>query len=284
MKKIGIILKPNAVGVNEPIKHLTQWLAQQGKEVVLDTETAKIIGKKSTHTQDQIPSMVDMIIVLGGDGTLLSVARLSAGLGVPILGANLGGLGFLTEVTMDEIYSTLQKIFENNYVVDERVLLKTQVIRSGKKVEESISLNDVVLSKGNFARLISLEIRTNGQLITFIRGDGLIVSTPTGSTAYSLSTGGPILHPSIEAILLTPISPHTLTNRPVVIPLKSHLEVILKTQEEGPLAILDGQVCFPLQFGDILKIEREEHTVQLLRSPEKNFYEVLRKKLKWGDG
>jgi len=283
VKRIGIIVKPQATGVKDILSALVQWLSQQGKEVVIDEETAQLGGGQSPHPKSKIPSMVDMIIVLGGDGTLLGVARLAAGFNVPLLGANFGGLGFLTEVTLEEIQSILLKIFSNNYVIDERVLLQIQIIRKGKKVAESNALNDVVVSKGTLVRMISLEIRTNGDLITSIRGDGLIVSTPTGSTAYSLSAGGPILHPSVEALLLTPISPHMLTNRPVVIPLSARVEVILKSQEKGPLAIIDGQVGFELFPGDHLEISRGEHTIHLIRSPEKNYYEVLRKKLKWGE-
>ncbi len=163
-------------------------------------------------------------------------------------------------------------------------MLRTEIVRKGEQVEGSMALNDVVVSKGPLVRMIALEIRTNGNLITSIRGDGLIISTPTGSTAYSLSAGGPILHPSVEALLITPISPHMLTNRPVVIPLTAGIEVVLKTQEEGPLVIFDGQVGVPLHPEDRLNITRGEHTVSLLRSPEKHYYEVLRKKLKWGEG
>ncbi len=225
-----------------------------------------------------------MIIVLGGDGTLLGVARGAAGFEVPILGANLGGLGFLTEVTLEELQIFLKEIFAENYVIDERVLLQTQIIRDGKKTAEFKALNDVVISKGTLTRMIALEIQTNGDLITSIRGDGLIVSTPTGSTAYSLSAGGPILYPSVEALLLTPISPHMLTNRPVVIPLNTRVEIILKTKDHGPLVIFDGQENFSLASGDRLEISKCEHTAHLIRSPKKNYYEVLRKKLKWGEG
>jgi NAD+ kinase len=284
VKKIGIIVKPQATGVKDILNSLVQWLSEQGKEVIIDEETAQLGGGHSPHPKSKIPSMVDLIIVLGGDGTLLGVARLAAGFDVPILGANFGGLGFLTEVTLEEIQPILLKIFTNNYVIDERVLLQIQIMRNGKKVAESNALNDIVVSKGTLVRMISLEIRTNGDLITSIRGDGLIVSTPTGSTAYSLSAGGPILHPSVEALLLTPISPQMLTNRPVVIPLSARVEVILKTQEKGPLTIIDGQVGFELFPGDLLEISRGKHRVQLVRSPEKNYYEVLRKKLKWGEG
>ncbi len=285
MKKIGIIAKPqNTHAVKEILDVLLPWLDRQGKEAILDSDTASAAGLTSSYQKSRVPSMVEMVIVLGGDGTLLSVARLVEGKDVPILGVNLGGLGFLTEVTVEELYTTLEKIFKNEFVTDDRLMLKATVHRQGERVAHSLVLNDVVLSKGTLARMIKLEIFIDGQFVTALRGDGLILATPTGSTAYSLSAGGPILYPSVEAMLLTPISPHTLTNRPIVIPNNVRVEVVSKTREEGTAVTFDGQVGFSLRHEDVVEISTADSKIKLIRSPQRNYYEVLRRKLKWGEG
>ncbi len=285
MKKIGIIAKPqNAHAVKKILDELLPWLARQDKEAILDSDTASIAGLASPYQKSKVPSLVEMVIVLGGDGTLLSVARLVEGKGIPILGVNLGGLGFLTEVTVEELFSTLGMIFKNEFVTDDRLMLKAVVHRQGEPVAQSLVLNDVVISKGTLARMIQLEIFINKQFVTALRGDGLILATPTGSTAYSLSAGGPILYPSVEAMVITPISPHTLTNRPIVIPNDAHVEVISKTREEGTTVTFDGQVGFSLRHEDVVEIWTAESKIKLIRSPQRNYYEVLRRKLKWGEG
>lgn len=285
MKKIGIIAKPqNSHAVKKILDELLPWLGRQEKEIFLDTDTGSIAGLASPHQKSKIPSLVDMVIVLGGDGTLLSVARLVEGTDVPILGVNLGGLGFLTEVTVEEVFGTLEKVFKNEFVTDDRLMLKGIVHRQGERVAQSLVLNDVVISKGTLARMIKLEIFINRQFVTALRGDGLILATPTGSTAYSLSAGGPIINPSVDAMLITPISPHTLTNRPIVIPNNIHVEVVLKTREEGTAVTFDGQVGFSLRHEDVVEIVTAESKIKLIRSPQRNYYEVLRRKLKWGEG
>jgi NAD+ kinase len=285
MKKIGIIAKPqNTHAVKKILDELLPWLARQEKKAIMDSDTASIAGLASPYQKSKVPSLVDMVIVLGGDGTLLSVARLVEGKGVPILGVNLGGLGFLTEVTVEELLSTLEKIFKNEFVTDDRLMLKATIHRQGERVAESLVLNDVVISKGTLARMIKLEIFINSQFVTALRGDGLILATPTGSTAYSLSAGGPIIYPSVEAMVLTPISPHTLTNRPIVIPNNVHVEVVLKTREEGTTVTFDGQVGFSLRHEDVVEIWTADSKIKLIRSPQRNYYEVLRRKLKWGEG
>ncbi|MBI5042536.1 MAG: NAD(+)/NADH kinase, partial [Nitrospirae bacterium] len=203
MKKIGIITKPHKPEAKEVLQKLISWLDARKLEAVLDVDTAKM-NIKSPHQKSQIASLVDMIIVLGGDGTLLSVARLAVPKGIPILGVNLGGLGFLTEVTLDELYSTLEKVIAGDYVVDERMMLMTHIHRQGERLAQSPVLNDVVINHGIVARMIILDIFVNAKFVTSLRGDGLIISTPTGSTAYSLSAGGPIIHPTVDAIILTP--------------------------------------------------------------------------------
>lgn len=266
------------------VEQLMTWLAQHNKEVHLDIDTAALIGVKTGLPKPKIPPLVDLMIVLGGDGTLLSVARLIENRDVPILGVNLGGLGFLTEVTLDELFLTLEKIFKAEYTPDTRLMIRSQVFRQGERVVSSYCLNDTVISKGVLARMIRLEVSINGQFVTSLRGDGLIVSTPTGSTAYSLSSGGPIINPSVEAMVFTPICPHTLTNRPIVIPSSATVNVTVKSREDGAMVTFDGQVGFTLRPDDVVEITAAEHKITLIRAPEKNFYAILREKLKWGEG
>lgn len=284
MKKIGIIAKPNIGIAKSVLEDLLQFLAQEKKQVIMDGETASIVEHSNAQQKSKIPSLVDMIIVLGGDGTLLSVARLTEGKDVPILGVNLGGLGFLTEITLEELFPTLRKVFKNEFVTDNRFLLKANVHRQGERVAQSFVLNDVIVSKGTLPRMINLEIYIDSQFVTSLRGDGAIIATPTGSTAYSLSAGGPIIYPSTHALVLTPISPHTLTNRPVVIPADVHIEVLIKTREEGSTVTFDGQVGFSLRQEDIIEVSASGSQIKLIRSPDRNHYEVLRRKLKWGEG
>ena len=283
MKKIGIVVKPHTSIGKDILEKLLRYLAKKGKEVVMEQDTAALVGQSSQVRKSEIPGLVDMIIVLGGDGTLLSVSRLVEDRNVPILGVNLGGLGFLTEVTLEEIYPTLDKVFQEDFVTDDRLILKAYVHRQGERVAQSAALNDVVVSKGTLARMIKLEIFIDGQFVTSLRGDGLIVATPTGSTAYSLSAGGPIIYPSVDAIILTPISPHTLTNRPIAVPTKAKVEVIVKTREEGTTVTFDGQVGFSLRQNDTVEISSSENKAKLIRSPSRNHFEVLRRKLKWGE-
>lgn len=274
MKTIGIVLKPVHPQGKAALEKLTHWLQQQGKEAVLIDAAQK----------KQIPRTLDMVIVLGGDGTLLSAARLVEGLDIPILGVNLGSLGFLTEVTLDELYPTLEKIFKNEYVLDPRLMLKSVIRRGKKEFPQPRVLNDIVVSHGTLVKLIRLEIIINHQFVTWLRADGLIIATATGSTAYSLAAGGPIVHPSVDAIILTPISPHTLTNRPIIVPANVQVDVVLKSAEKGPHVTLDGQEVFPLEGDDVIHIEASERRLKLIQSPHRNYYQVLRQKLKWGEG
>ncbi len=275
MKTIGIVLKPDHPQGKSVLEKLSHWLQQQGKEALV-IDVAK---KKPT-----LPPSLDMLIVLGGDGTLLSAARLVERLDIPILGVNLGSLGFLTEVTLDELYPTLERIFQNQYILDPRLMLKSVVRRGEKEHPQPRVLNDIVVSHGTLAKLIKLEIIINHQFVTWLRADGLIISTATGSTAYSLASGGPIVHPSVNAMILTPISPHTLTNRPIIVPAEVEVDVVLKTAEKGALVMLDGQEVFPLEGEDIIHIEASERRLKLIQSPHRNYYQVLRQKLKWGEG
>ena len=282
-KKIGIIAKPHSPDAKPVVEGLVLWLKERQTEVFLDVDTAAVAGLPTIYQKSKIPGLVDMIIVLGGDGTLLSVSRLVEGRDVPILGVNLGGLGFLTEVTLDALYPTLERVFQQEFIPRELLLINAQVVRQGEIVAQSSCLNDAVISKGFLARMIRLETSVNGQFVTSMRGDGLIVSTPTGSTAYSLSSGGPIVHPSVDALILTPICPHTLTNRPIVIPATARVEATLKCADEGAIVTFDGQVGFHLLENDIVTMAASDDRIRLFRSPTKNDYEILRTKLRWGD-
>jgi NAD+ kinase len=285
MKCIGIVAKPAVSEIKIIAEELVAWLRKRDKKVFLDRELAACLRTATEEFHVPLePHSVQLVIVLGGDGTLLSVARLLEGADVPILGVNLGGLGFLTEITIDKIYPTLERIFQGDYTLDQRSMLRTEVIRQGKQIAQSHVLNDVIINKGTLAKMIKLELYSGGHFLSSLRGDGLITSTPTGSTAYSLSAGGPILHPSVNAIILTPICPHTLTQRPIVIPSDEKLEILLKSKEEGAMVTFDGQVGFSLRLGDQIRIETSPGKTKLIRVPGLSYFEVLRDKLHWGEG
>ncbi len=273
MKQIGITLKPNHPQGDETLKSLTQWLQKRDKEVIF-------VGPRN---QNAPPDTLDLLIVLGGDGTFLSAARQVGERDIPLLGVNLGSLGFLTEVPLEELYSSLERIFEKGFREDGRQTLKSEVCREGTLYPQPTVLNDVTIHKGALSKLIHLEIIINGQFVTAIRADGLILSSPTGSTGYSLSSGGPIVHPAVDAILMTPISPHMLTNRPIVVPSASEIHVILKTEGEGPVAMFDGQEVFLLHSNDRVQVTAAKKRLRMILSPERSYYQVLRQKLKWGE-
>ena len=274
LKRIGIVAKPGHERGAKILEELCHWLKERGCEI------ARI---QSPGSQRAVPP-VDMIIVLGGDGTLLSAARLIEGRDIPILGVNLGSLGILTEVTLDELYPVLENILDQKFKVDVRLVLRSVVRRGSTLHPQPVALNDVVINNGTLPKMVRMEIYSSGQFVTHLRADGLIISSPTGSTAYSLSAGGPILHPSVNAIILTPISPHTLTNRPIVIPDHEKVEVIIQSSESGPAVTSDGQVSFPLQKGDLVEVTGSETRLKLIASPQRNYFQILREKLRWGEG
>ena len=214
---------------------------------------------------------------------MLNAARLAGERGIPILGVNMGELGFLTEVRLENLYPSLERVFANDFVLDERLMLRTHIHRYGETVAQGVVLNDVVISKGTLARMIELKIAIQGRFVTNLRGDGLIVSSPTGSTAYSLSAGGPIIDPAVQSLILTPICPHTLTHRPLIVPGNAEIDVTLTSKDDGAMATLDGQVGVTITQGDTVVIQTSEHRTRLIRFPESNYYDVLREKLKWGD-
>src|SRR5579859_996288 len=220
IKTVGIISRPRREDIARVVPPLVNWLQAHGADVTCDSETSDCLGMSAVQARkrEELPSCTDLLIVLGGDGTLLSAARLAAHRKVPILAVNLGGLGFLTTVAQDEIYSILDEIFSGQHRVSERVMVEAEIIRGGEVIRRQIALNDAVLNKAALARIMDLELRVDGEYVTTYKADGLILSTPTGSSAYSLAAGGPIVYPTVECFVVTPICPHTLTNRPLVIP------------------------------------------------------------------
>jgi NAD+ kinase len=282
MKKIGIICKPDTPEPPEILRELVPWLLDKGIEVYLEKETAAFEGAV-IRPRAELPSLVELIIVLGGDGTMLGTARLVASRDIPILGVNLGGLGFITEVYTNELFAALERIMKGECPTEERMMLDTRIMRGGEVIASYNALNDVVINKGSMARIIELEIKVNKTYVTVFNADGAIVATPTGSTAYSLSAGGPILYPTLHALVLTPISPHTLTNRPLVLPNDVQIELTLKSQSEGVLLSLDGQVGFTLTTGDMVEVKKSAHSAMLMRAGGRDHFEILRTKLKWGE-
>jgi len=280
IQKIGIFSKVKPDISEKVLLELTSWLRERNYDLLMASETAGIIGETSPLKKEEIPAKADLIIVLGGDGTLLSVARLTHPFDVPILAVNLGSLGFLTEVSLSDMYGTLEQVLKGESISERRMLVNACLQRNGETVQNDFALNDVAINK-NSARIVNLEVHVNGQYMTSYRADGLIIATPTGSTAYSLSAGGPIIHPSMNALLLSPICPFTLTNRPIVIPSQSVLQVKLIAEEEVQVT-LDGQTGYPMFRDDLLEIKQGPTPVSLIQAKGKNYYQVLRQKLHWG--
>jgi NAD+ kinase len=289
MNRIGIIAKKNKPEVVTIAGHLVEWLGTKKIKVYLEGEIGRLLSPTPSEEywksieKEEIPTDVEMIIVLGGDGTLLSVARQVWNKNIPILGVNLGGLGFLTEITLDELYPVLEKVVQDDFATNEREVLNAGVIRRGKRIAEFIVLNDAVINKGALARIIDLETTINGEYLSTFRSDGLIISTPTGSTAYNLSAGGPIVYPSLHTIIITPICPHTLTIRPIIIPDDVKIRALLKSRDEEVTLTLDGQQGFTLEFEDVVEVGKAEGRILLIKSPYRHYFELLREKLKWGE-
>jgi NAD+ kinase len=282
MKKIGIICKTGRLEPLEMLKGLLPWLKEKGVDVFVDLEVAQPLNMKG-YSRSEIPDLSEMVIVLGGDGTLLSVARLVCEKGIPILGVNLGGLGFITEVQVAGIYEAMERIFSGKCVVEDRLMLSASVQRHGERIADYTVLNDVVINKGALARIIEMETYVDRAYVTTFRADGLIVSSPTGSTAYCLSAVGPILYPTTDCISLTPICPHTLTNRPIVLPDSALVEISLKSVAEDVFLTLDGQVGFSLRQNDVVMVAKSPFKTRLMIPYGRDFFQVLRTKLGWGE-
>ncbi len=284
MTRVGIVAKVDAVEAPEALARLVDWLTERGVGVALEKETGALVTTGATPTlrREDLPGQVDLLIVLGGDGTLLSVARAVGDLGVPILGVYLGGLGFLTATTRDEMIPAVEAMLASGMTIEERMLLAVRVRRRGEWLPEHGALNDAVILKSAMSRIINLSVSVEGQYATAYRADGLIISTPTGSTAYSLSAGGPIMFPLMDAVLLTPVCSHTLTNRPIVLPGRERIEVTLRGASQVMLT-LDGQVGIELDENDTVEVRQAVSRIRLVRFPHKDFFSVLRTKLKWGE-
>jgi len=283
MKRIGLYAKRNHPGAAKLAKEVMQWLQERGLEVYLNKHVAKEMGPEyQGYSGRAIPALVNLIIVLGGDGTLISVARQVGDLRVPILGVNLGSLGFLTEITLPELYPVLEKVLEGDFSVSRRQMLDSVVRRGDKEVGRYQVLNDVVINKGALARIIDMEVSVDGEYLTTFKADGLIIATPTGSTAYNLAAGGPIIYPGLHCLVISPICPHMLTNRPILVSDDAIIRVEVKFQDEDVVFTADGQVGMPLQGGDVVELRLSRSTTLLVKSPSRNFFEVLRTKLHWG--
>jgi NAD+ kinase len=284
VKRVGLVAKPDAAEAQRVVLTLLEWLGARGLAVVLEKETAGLAPAASVASASKadLPAQVDALIVLGGDGTLLSMARAVGDLGVPLLGINLGGLGFLTATTLDELLPAMEALLAGAMAVEERMMLSARLVRGGQVVGEYVALNDVVITKSAMSRIIDLAVSVDGRHATAYRADGLIISTPTGSTAYNLSAGGPILFPTMDAVVLTPIAPHTLSNRPIVLPGAQRIDVTLRVEQEVMLT-MDGQVGVPLRGRDTVEVGKARARIRLMRFEQKDFFSVLRTKLKWGE-
>ena len=281
MKRIGIIAKGNKPEAIQVVKELIGWLKDHKVECFVDSDITKAVSHPALDKQE-MAGAVEMVVVLGGDGTLLAAARSLQKKQVPILGVNLGGLGFLTEITLAELYPMLEAILRGEYKTDERLFLEARVWRKEKVVDTFQVLNDVVINKGALARIIELKTSVDQEYLTTFRADGLIVSTPTGSTGYSLSAGGPIVYPSLQSIIITPICPHTMTNRPIIVPKEATITVTLCSADQEVFLTLDGQVGFKMELRDRVEVKKGEGFVRLIKSPSRGYFEVLRQKLMWG--
>jgi NAD+ kinase len=292
IKSVGVVVKPNHAEAWRTACELAAWLKGRGIAVVgeplsqaekfgehlANGVACKVLSEESQRLADD----VDLIVVLGGDGTMIATARLVGDRDVPVLGINYGGLGYLADFRIEEMFAALERVLAGDYALDRRVSLRVEHMRAGKTLSSNRVLNDVVVNKAALARIIEIEMRLNNLFVNNFRADGLIVSTPTGSTAYNLSAGGPIVYPSMNAVIVTPICPFTLSNRPIVVPDNAEIELILKTGKEEVALTLDGQVGFEFRAEDSLKIRKSRTTFNLVQPPNRNYFDVLRDKLRWG--
>ncbi len=282
MKTTAIISKPSEK-IERIAPQVAEWLRIHGYEVFVDRETAPHVPNYPVVDRDAIAEKSpEFVIVLGGDGTMLAAARAVAQAGVPIMGVNLGSLGFLTEIPVEELYPTLEALVENRVIIESRSMLHAHLMRGQERVVHFDAMNDVVVAKSAIARIIEFEVTIDGHLVTTYKADGLIVSTPTGSTAYSLAAGGPVVSPSVDAFILTPISPHSLTNRPLVVRDDREIVILVKSVGEEAFLSIDGQTGVPVLDGDRITCKKSARNVRLLKLGKRSFWDVLRMKLSWG--
>jgi NAD+ kinase len=286
--RVGLIAKRGLDAAAGVLADLAVWLDSHDVRPVFESATAKLAGVQSNRSVvsgDALPRECDLIVVLGGDGTLIGMAdRIAcAGTDVPILGVNFGSLGFLTEITLPELHEALEATLAGRAVFESRAMLAAETVRADAVFSHHIVLNDIVITKGALSRIIEISVAVGDAPVTRVRADGLIVASPTGSTAYNLAAGGPIVHPAVDAMLLTPIAPHTLTNRPVVIPAASdvHLRPIMESDDEV-FVTFDGQSGYPLQAHDLVTVRRAPRPLRVVKSAKRSYFELLREKLKWG--
>lgn len=280
---VGIVYKQRYEPARHEAERLYQWLNSRDIDAFLyEMGPEKSGGMESGGAE--IPATVDRVVVLGGDGTLLGAARSIGRYGIPMLGVNLGGLGFLTSISLEQLYPVLEMMIKGGLKVESRAMLETKVVRKGKEEACRFNvLNDVVINKGTLARIIDLEVTINNEFLTTFRADGLIIATPTGSTAYNLSAGGPIVYPTVDSFVLTPICPFTLTNRPIIVPDTALISVgIVAESKDAVILTFDGQVGFDLKLGDRVVMCKSDKEIKLLRPPDQSYYEILRNKLMWG--
>jgi len=283
IKTVGIIAKPAVPQAARLMPGIVEWLHERGIAVRLDKVAAAYLGDSSGLPRDEVPDGCDLLVVLGGDGTLLAAARALHGRQIPLFPVNLGGLGFLTAITTEEICPELERAIRGEHRIGTRRMLQCELIRDGNRTAAYEALNDVVLTKASIARMIDLDAFVDHNFVCAYKADGLIICTPTGSTAYSLSAGGPIIFPRVAALCMTPICPHMLTNRPVLVPDTSIISILNRTRDGDTYLTIDGQVGEPLRSGDKVVCSRSAHVLQLIRPPKSLFFDVLRQKLKWGE-
>jgi NAD+ kinase len=290
VQRVGIVAKTRLAEAGGVVAELAGWLEARGVRAVFDTETAVLVGlpaDRPTCSRDELPSQTDLVVVLGGDGTLIGMAGrvANAGVDIPILGVNFGSLGFLTEITLPELFESLEAVLDGSAQMEPRLMVRAQTIRAGAVCSETLALNDVVITRGALSRIIDLSVAIGDQPVMRVRADGLIIATPTGSTAYNLAAGGPIVHPGVDALLLTPIAPHMLTNRPIVVPADAEIRVRSAdgSSNDELFVTLDGQSGHPLQQEDVVVVQRAARPVRLIRAPTRTYFDVLREKLKWSE-
>ena len=284
IRTVGIVAKPRALEARADLEKLTACLQARKIRTILDREAAWILRRRGGQESERIAGHCDLLVVLGGDGTLLSVARAAARAKTPILGVNLGSLGFLTEIPRERMIAEVERTLDRGFRIDDRIMLEMRILREGRLVRRECALNDVVISKQTtIARAVDLSVEVDGRYVTAYKADGLIVSTPTGSTAYSLSAGGPILDPRLGVLVLNPICPHTLTHRPLVVRDTVTIDVSLARLDDGVFLTLDGQVGYPVRAGDKVRIARAPERAMLVQTRDRDYFHLLRSKLKWGE-
>jgi NAD+ kinase len=288
--RVGIVAKARLAEAAGVIAEVAGWLEARNVGPVFDTETAALVGlppDRPTCSRDDLPNHCDLVVVLGGDGTLIGMAGrvANAGADIPILGVNFGSLGFLTEITLPELFASLESVLDGSARIESRLMLRAQTLRGETVYSDRLALNDVVITKGALSRIIDLAVAIADQPVMRVRADGLIIATPTGSTAYNLASGGPIVHPAVDAVLLTPIAPHMLTNRPIVVPAAAEIRVrpAEGASNDELFLTLDGQTGHPLQDEDVVLVQRASRSVRLVRAATRTYFDVLREKLKWSE-